>query len=146
MRHAGRMTTTVDDDTRRALLERQMQQLVADGDPLAAHAIYHDDAVLEFPQSGERFEGVDNFREWRAQYPADVEFHIRRISGSGDVWVRELSVSYDRGPWSWESAWSSSGAIASVASASTSPSPSPLRSGGRLGVPPRSPSEHGVSG
>ena len=23
--------------------------------PAAAHAIYHDDAVLEFPQSGERF-------------------------------------------------------------------------------------------
>ena len=27
-----------------------------------AHKIYHDDAVLEFPQSGERFEGVANFR------------------------------------------------------------------------------------
>ncbi|WP_143111449.1 hypothetical protein [Arthrobacter sp. ov118] len=33
-----------------------------------AHEIYHDDAVLEFPQSGERFEGVENFREWRRQY------------------------------------------------------------------------------
>ena len=30
-----------------------------------SHEIYHDDAVLEFPQSGERFEGVQNFREWR---------------------------------------------------------------------------------
>jgi hypothetical protein len=29
----------------------------------ASHEIYHDDAVLEFPQSGERFEGVENFRE-----------------------------------------------------------------------------------
>jgi hypothetical protein len=29
-----------------------------------SHEIYHDDAVLEFPQSGERFEGVENFREW----------------------------------------------------------------------------------
>ena len=35
-----------------------------------AHEIYHDDAVLEFPQSGERFEGVANFREWRRRYPA----------------------------------------------------------------------------
>ncbi len=34
-----------------------------------AHEIYHDDAVLEFPQSGERFEGVDTFTEWRRQYP-----------------------------------------------------------------------------
>ena len=35
-----------------------------------SHYIYHDDAVLEFPQSGERFQGVENFREWRRQYPA----------------------------------------------------------------------------
>jgi hypothetical protein len=35
-----------------------------------SHEIYHEDAVLEFPQSGERFEGVTNFREWRRQYPA----------------------------------------------------------------------------
>ena len=33
-----------------------------------ANEIYADDAVLEFPQSGERFEGVENFREWRRQY------------------------------------------------------------------------------
>ena len=32
-----------------------------------AHEIYLDDAVLEFPQSGERFDGVENFREWRRQ-------------------------------------------------------------------------------
>ncbi len=30
-----------------------------------AAEIYHDDAVLEFPQSGERFEGVATFTEWR---------------------------------------------------------------------------------
>jgi hypothetical protein len=88
----------VDNDTRRVAIERQMQS-VAEHDAVGAHALYHDDAVLEFPQSGERFEGVDNFREWRTQYPAAVEFQIRRISGSGDVWVRELSVSYDGGPW-----------------------------------------------
>ncbi len=34
-------------------------------------------------------EGVHNFREWRRQYPADVAFRIRRITGSGDVWVAE---------------------------------------------------------
>jgi len=87
----------VDDDTRRAQIERQMQ-LVAEHDAVGSHELYHDDAVLEFPQSGERFEGVDNFREWRAQYPGAVKFRIRRITGSGPVWVRELSVSYDDGP------------------------------------------------
>jgi hypothetical protein len=89
------MTTTMD-DTRRAAIERSIERLLA-GDSAGSHAIYHDDAVLEFPQSGERFEGLANFKEWREQYPADVEFHVRRISGSGDVWVRELSVSYDGG-------------------------------------------------
>lgn len=68
---------------------------LAAGDSDGAHAIYRDDAVLEFPQSGERFEGLANFKAWREQYPSDVQFDVRRISGSGDVWVREMTVSYD---------------------------------------------------
>ncbi|TFV90030.1 hypothetical protein [Blastococcus sp. CT_GayMR16] len=49
-----------------------------------AHEIYLDDAVLEFPQSGERFEGVENFREWRRHYPATkVDFDVRRVRGEG---------------------------------------------------------------
>ena len=36
-------------------------------------------------------------RRWREQYPSDVRFDLRRICGSGDVWVRELTVSYDGG-------------------------------------------------
>lgn len=63
-----------------------------------SHAIYHDDAVLEFPQSGERFVGKENFLTWRKQYPAAVEYKIRRITGSGELWVIELLVSYDGGP------------------------------------------------
>ncbi len=87
---------TIPDDARRAAIEQAMVHLVA-GDSDGAHAIYHDDAVLEFPQSGERFEGLANFKEWREQYPSDVRFEVRRISGSGDVWVRELTVNYDGG-------------------------------------------------
>ena len=64
-----------------------------------AHEIYHDDAVLEFPQSGERFEGVANFREWRRQYPAQLEFRIRRIVIGGELVVAENLISYDGGPW-----------------------------------------------
>ena len=45
-------------EERRALIQRYWEQTGADSD--ATHAIYHDDAVLEFPQSGERFEGVPN--------------------------------------------------------------------------------------
>jgi hypothetical protein len=88
------MTTA--DDARRAAIVQATARLGA-GDSDGAHAIYHDDAVLEFPQSGERFEGLANFKEWREEYPSDVKFDFRRISGSGDVWVRELTVSYEGG-------------------------------------------------
>ena len=71
----------------------------AGADVERAHEIYHDDAVVEFPQSGERFEGVDNFTEWRRQYPADVNYRVRRITARDDVVVVEVSVSYNRGPW-----------------------------------------------
>ena len=64
-----------------------------------AHEIYHDDAILEFPQSGERFEGVENFREWRRQYPAALAFHLRRMSHRADLVVTEYLISYDGAPW-----------------------------------------------
>ncbi len=69
----------IDEASVRAQLERHWEYAGTDQD--IAHEIYHDDAVLEFPQSGERFEGVQNFREWRRQYPAVLEFRIRRIRG-----------------------------------------------------------------
>jgi SnoaL-like domain len=59
--------------------------------------MYDDDAVLEFPQSGERFEGVANIREWRSRYPGSVSFDIRRIRGVDDIWVAEMTVSYGGG-------------------------------------------------
>ena len=66
-----------------------------------SHEIYHDDAVLEFPQSGERFEGVANFREWRRQYPDTLNFHIRRINHRDDLVVVEYLISYDSQPWKY---------------------------------------------
>ena len=69
----------------RAALQHYLDYSAA-GEEDVAHEIYVDDAVLEFPQSGERFEGVANFREWRRQYPATkVEFDVRRVRGGGDV-------------------------------------------------------------
>jgi hypothetical protein len=87
---------SMDEATLRAMLERHFEQ--SRSDPEKAHAIYHDDAVLEFPQSGERFVGVENFREWRSNYPASTSFEFREIRGRDDVWVVELSVRYDQGP------------------------------------------------
>ena len=57
--------------------------------------------MLEFPQSGERFEGVENFREWRRQYPAALKFHTRRITHRDDLVVVENLISYDGQPWTF---------------------------------------------
>jgi hypothetical protein len=67
-----------------------------------AEEIYHEDAVLEFPQSGERFEGVATFTEWRRQYPADmdkVRFKLRRVTVRENLAVVELTASYDGESW-----------------------------------------------
>jgi SnoaL-like domain len=87
----------LDDATLQVALERHWEYSGKDED--IAHEIYHEDAVLEFPQSGERFEGVENFREWRRQYPAVLDFRIRRITSSGELVVAENLISYDGGPW-----------------------------------------------
>jgi ketosteroid isomerase-like protein len=81
----------------RAALQ-QYFDLSAAGQEEAAHAVYAPDAVLEFPQSGERFEGVANFLPWRRDYPAtSVDVDIWRVEGSGDHWVVELTIAYDGG-------------------------------------------------
>jgi hypothetical protein len=85
----------VDQSVRLEKVRRYFEYAGADVD--LAHEIYHDDAVLEFPQSDERFEGVDNFTEWRRQYPAEVRYDLKRITAGGDLTVVELSVSYDGG-------------------------------------------------
>ena len=64
-------------ETVRAMLLRNLGR--AADDPVGSHDMYDDDAVLEFPQSGERFEGVANIREWRSRYPGSVTYDIRRI-------------------------------------------------------------------
>ena len=66
--------------------------------PDRAHEMYHEDVVLEFPQSGERFLGLENIREWRSNYPASTSVEFREVRGGGDVWVVELAISYDEGP------------------------------------------------
>jgi ketosteroid isomerase-like protein len=86
----------VDAATVREMLQQHFD--LAGSDPDRAHAMYREDAVLEFPQSGERFEGVENFREWRSNYPANTRFEFREVRGDGDVWVAELTVRYDEGP------------------------------------------------
>jgi hypothetical protein len=59
------------------------------------HEIYHEDAVLDYPQSGERIRGRHNIQESRTVQPNKKRFTVRRIVGSGDLWVTEFVLSYD---------------------------------------------------
>ena len=62
------------------------------------HLIYHEDAVLEYPQSGERTRGRSNIQKQRATQPSKKRFSIRRIIGGGDLWVTEYILTYDGKP------------------------------------------------
>ena len=62
------------------------------------HLIYHEDAVLDYPQSGERTRGRVNIQKQRASQPSKKQFDIRRIIGSGDLWVTEYILKYDGKP------------------------------------------------
>jgi hypothetical protein len=62
------------------------------------HRIYHEDAVLEYPQSGERTRGRSNIQNQRASQPNKKRFSVRRIIGGGDLWVTEFILTYDDKP------------------------------------------------
>ena len=62
------------------------------------HLIYREDAVLDYPQSGERTRGRRNIQGQRASQPSNKRFTIRRIIGSGDLWVTEFILTYDAKP------------------------------------------------
>ena len=62
------------------------------------HRIYLDDAVLEYPQSGERTRGRANIQGQRSSQPNKKRFSIRRIVGSGELWVTEFILTYDGKP------------------------------------------------
>jgi hypothetical protein len=68
------------------------------GDIEAEHAIYAYDAILDYPQSGERFRGRAKIQAQRGGHPADRHFTIRRISGAGALWVSECTITYDGAP------------------------------------------------
>ena len=64
----------------------------------AEHDIYREDALLEYPQSGERIRGRQNIQASRAAQPNSKRFKVRRIVGTGDLWVTEFILTYDGRP------------------------------------------------
>jgi hypothetical protein len=65
------------------------------GDVELEHLLYADDAILDYPQSGERFVGRSTIAEQRRGNPARRHFTLRRVLGDGSVWVSECVITYD---------------------------------------------------
>jgi hypothetical protein len=68
------------------------------GDIDTEHAIYAADAILDYPQSGERFRGRAKIQAQRGGHPAERHFTVQRILGVGDLWVSECVITYDDVP------------------------------------------------
>jgi hypothetical protein len=64
----------------------------------AEHDIYREDAVLEYPQSGERIRGRRNIQASRVAQPNSKRFTVRRVLGAGNLWVTEFILAYDGRP------------------------------------------------
>jgi hypothetical protein len=64
----------------------------------AEHQIYRENAVLEYPQSGERIRGRRNIQSSRAAQPNRKRFKVRRIVGAGELWITEFVIAYDGRP------------------------------------------------
>ena len=87
----------MDDRTVRLALERHWTASDA-GDFNVEHEIYREDAVLDYPQSGEQIRGRHNIQESRFVQPNKKRFAVRRIIGGGELWVTEFTLSYDEIP------------------------------------------------
>jgi ketosteroid isomerase-like protein len=85
------------EDNVRAALQQHWAASDAN-DFLAEHAIYADDAVLEYPQSGERIRGPHNIQASRMAQPNRKRFNVRRVAGGDGFWISELTVIYDEQP------------------------------------------------
>jgi hypothetical protein len=91
------MTPMRDDDLQDAL---RRHWTASDANDFATeHQIYRDDAILDYPQSGERIRGRHNIQASRTAQPNTKHFTVRRMVGEGDLWITELVMTYDNQPF-----------------------------------------------
>lgn len=71
-------------------------QASASGDIDGEHEIYADDTICDYPQSGERILGRRNLQALRGHHPGrPCGFKVKRMSGAGDLWVTEYTITYE---------------------------------------------------
>ena len=91
------MSLAMSDDGVRAALQRHWDASDAN-DFATEHQIYRADAVLEYPQSGERIRGRADIQASRTAQPNLKRFTVRRMLGGDGLWVSELVMTYDGKP------------------------------------------------
>lgn len=70
-------------------------QASAAGDLETEHDIYADDAICDYPQSGERILGRRNLQALRGHHPGKPSgFEVRRMQGEANLWVTEYTIAY----------------------------------------------------
>jgi hypothetical protein len=67
----------------------------AAGDVDAEHDIYAEDAICDYPQSGERILGRHNLQALRSHHPGKPSgFAVKRILGKDELWITEYTINY----------------------------------------------------
>ena len=69
------------------------------------HRIRHPDYVMEMPQSGERIRGREAMRAMQEAFPTPPRVTVRRVVGSGRVWVVEGVNDYGDDTWHVALVW-----------------------------------------
>src|SRR5262245_25284957 len=100
------MQSNDDKDTQASPLEEEIRAALSEhwaasdaNDFVTEHQIYREDAILDYPQSGERFRGRANIEASRTLQPSKKRFKVRRILGSRSLWITEYILYYDEKPF-----------------------------------------------
>jgi hypothetical protein len=89
----------VSETANRATVERVVEALNT-RDLDLFHAQFHEDSVMEYPQSGERIVGGENRRAVYGAFPGLPQVTPREVRASGDLVVVEANLDYGDGtPW-----------------------------------------------
>src|ERR1700675_4631343 len=85
---------SIQEEQIRAALNKHWQASAV-GDANAEHDIYDDDAICDYPQSGERILGRSNLQALRSHHHGKPSgFKVKRILGNRDLWITEYTIEY----------------------------------------------------
>jgi ketosteroid isomerase-like protein len=82
----------------RALINRLLDGIDR-GDITVMDEVFRDDAVIEWPASGERLVGAENRRAVYSRMPSLPKITNRHVYGSGDLWIAEATMMYGPKPY-----------------------------------------------